>query len=123
MNRTAQREIATRNRGNRIEIPVTSHPLDPWRSKTNNLMNSSQSVDVYCSGNAIDAQIRQEVPFIVISKVCVDLKLKGGNHICVLRQLDAMQEYIGLRTSTEEHVMLRLESEVQEVATAKREDI
>jgi hypothetical protein len=86
-------------------------------------MNSSQSVDVYCSGNAIDAQIRQEVPFIVISKVCVDLKLKGGNHICVLRQLDAMQEYIGLRTSTEEHVMLRLESEVQEVATAKREDI
>jgi len=39
---------------------------------------------VYRSCDAIDAQIRQEIPFVVIGEVSVDLRLKGGNHIRIL---------------------------------------
>jgi hypothetical protein len=64
-------------------IPITSNPPDPWGSKAN-ITDSSQSIHVYCSCDAIDAQIRREIPFVVISEVNVDLRLKGGNHIRIL---------------------------------------
>jgi hypothetical protein len=67
---------------------------------------------MYRRCNAIDAQIRWEIPVVIISHVCVDLRLKSGNHIRIFRQLDITQEDIGLRASTEEHVVLRLEPEV-----------
>ena len=106
-----QRDLGIRNRGKRIGIPITSDPPYPWWNKTN-ITDSSRSVRVYRSCDAIDAQILREIPFVVISEVSVDLRLKGGNHIRILRQLDITQEDIGLCTSTEEHVVLRLEPEV-----------
>jgi hypothetical protein len=106
-----QWELSIRNRRNRSGIPIISNPSDPWGSKAN-ITDSSQSIHVYRSGDAIDAQIRWEISVVVLSKVSVDLRLQSGNHIRIFRQLDITQEDIGLRTSTEEHVMLRLEPEV-----------
>jgi hypothetical protein len=106
-----QRELGIRNRRKRSGIPITSNPPDPWGSKAN-ITDSSRSIHVYRSCDAIDAQIRWEIPVVVINKVSVDLRLQSGNHIRIVRQLDITQEDIGLRTGTEEHVVLRLEPEV-----------
>jgi len=78
-----QRELGIRNRRKRREISITSNPLDPSGSKAN-ITDSSRSIHVYRSCDAIDAQIRREIPFVIINKVSVDLRLKGGNHIRIL---------------------------------------
>ena len=85
--------------------------MDPWRCEAS-ITDASRSIHMYRRCNAIDAQIRWEIPVVIISHVSVDLRLKSGNHVRIFRQLDITQEDIGLRASTEEHVVLRLEPEV-----------
>jgi hypothetical protein len=93
-----------------LRTPVTGHLSDP---RLTHIPEPRRSVQVYHSSNLIDAQIRWEVPLIVVREVPIDVGLKGGNHICIFQLLDVTQEYICLRMRAEEHIVLRLEPEVQ----------
>jgi len=78
-----QRELGIRNRRKRSGVPITSNPPDPWGSKAN-ITDSSRSIHVYHSCDAIDEQIRWEISVVVISEVSVDLRLQSGNYIRIL---------------------------------------
>jgi len=110
------------DRGQRRQIPITSHLPNPWRGQTN-ITDTSQRVHVNCCGNAINAQIGREETIIIIREISINLQLKCSNHIGIFRRLDVLQEHIRLRTSTEEHIVLSLEPEVEEVCTAERKNI
>jgi hypothetical protein len=114
-----QRELVIEDR---IRIPITSHPPYPWRGQTN-IPDASRSIHVNCRGNTIDAQIGREVTVIILREISINLRLKCSNHIGILGGLDVPQEHIRLRTGTEEHVVLSLKPEVEEVCTAERKNI
>jgi hypothetical protein len=110
-----QRELVIEDRS---RIPITSNPPYTWRGHTN-IPDASRRIHVNCCGNAINAQIGREEAVIIIREISINLRLKCSNHIGKLRRLDVPQEHIRLCTSTEEHVVLSLEPEVEEVCTAE----
>jgi len=117
-----QRELVIGDRGQHRQIPITSHLPNPWRGQTN-ITDTSRRVHVDSCGNAINAQIGREEAIIIIREININLRLKCSNHIGVFRWLDVPQEHIRLRTSTEEHIVLSLEPEVEEVCLAERKNI
>jgi hypothetical protein len=74
-------------------------------------------------GEAVEAEVRGEVPIVELVSTGVDVRLQGGNCIGEFRKLDSSQEDSAPGTIVVVAVELSLQAEVKKICLGEVEDV